>query len=252
MKVRVSIPRLPSWRGAAVGAAWILGTGALMGVAFVASFFFAMRGAQRASEVRVPDMRGETLESAGEIAGTAGLAVEVVEQRHDPAMASGRVLQQVPPPNASVRRGRRVKVILSLGGQVLEVPDLSGETSRTVAIELRRRGLAVGDEVRVWSDAGPPGTILGQIPPPASPAVPSTRVHRLVSQGPRPRAWVMPDLAGRPEPTATRWLESAGFRRGTVRRVTMSGVDSGTIVGQSPPAGYPIRAREIVELTVVR
>lgn len=243
---------MPPIRRILGAATWIFATVAIMGVAFVASFFFAMRGEQRASEVAVPDLRGLTLAAAGELAESVSLIVDVVEQRHDPAVASGRVLQQVPRPLASVRRGRRVKLIISLGGKVLEVPDLTRETSRTVAIELRRQGFAPGDEVRVFSRQFEKGRIISQAPPPLSPAVPNTRVHRLVSSGARPKVWVMPDFAGLSEGAVTRWLNDGGFRRGAVRRVTMSGFAPGTIVGQSPLSGHPIRSRDIVELTVVR
>jgi len=245
------MPTLPPMRRVLAAAAWGIATATLMGIAFVMAFFYSMRGDQRATETRVPDLRGLTLEAAGEMAGSVSLITEVVDQRHDPAVASGRILQQVPPPDSSVRRGRRIKLIVSLGGQVLEVPDLTHETSRTMTIELRRQGLVAGDEVRVFSSKVETGRIISQVPPPLSPAVPNTRIHRLVSSGSRPIVWVMPDLTGESQATASRWLDAAGFRRGAVRRVTMSGLEPGTVIGQSPLSGHPIRARDIVELTIV-
>jgi beta-lactam-binding protein with PASTA domain len=60
----------------------------------------------------------------------------------------------------------------------------------------------------------------------------------------------MPDLTGRERDEVERWIETAGFRRGEVRRVPASGRLPGTVVAQAPLAGYPVRAKEIVELAI--
>ncbi len=65
-------------------------------------------------------------------------------------------------------------------------------------------------------------------------------------------AWVMPDLEGRTIRIVEEWIARSGFRKGPVRRIRSSRVPSGTVVGQFPLAGYPIRARDVVELTVAR
>jgi len=163
----------------------------------------------------------------------------------------GRVLAQVPPAGASVRRGRKIKLVLSLGGRVLRVPDLVGHAARAVAIELRRDGFTPGFEVRIPASDVPVGRVLAQVPPADTPAVPNTRVHRLVSAGPARTAWVMPDLIGLSRRRAEQWAGQAGFRT-SVRRIERSGFSVGAVVGQFPLAGYPIRSNEVVELTVVK
>jgi hypothetical protein len=60
----------------------------------------------------------------------------------------------------------------------------------------------------------------------------------------------MPDLVGVPRATAERFIESSGFRRGSVQRIRAKGAASGTIVRHMPRAGYPVRARDIVDLVV--
>jgi len=109
-----------------------------------------------------------------------------------------------------------------------------------------------GDEARIYDRDTPSGLVIAQVPPSETPAVPSTRVHRLVSDGPAPPTWVMPDLTGLSREAAERWLAGAGFRRGAVRRVRMGARPAGTVVGQLPLAGYPVRSKEVVELSVAR
>jgi len=238
-------------RRVAIATLWIVAGGGLMVFVFGLSFYLAMRVEMRSTEVKVPELAGMTLEAAHTAAEAVDLVPLVVDQRHDPAVPSGRVLQQVPPAGISVRRGRKVKLVLSLGGKVLQVPALVGQSSRAVEIELRQRGFVPGYEVRLPSMAAPSGTVLAQVPPSDTPAVPNTRVHRLVSSGPPRRAWVMPDLSGLRRDEAERWVSASGFRV-AVRRVPTRGRTSGRVVGQLPLAGYPIHRNDIVELTVAR
>lgn len=237
-------------RSALIGAAWVFGGGALVAAVFLFSFYTAMRVEMRSTEVVVPPLVGLTVEDAQREAVPAGLVLQVVDQRNDPRVASGHILEQMPHPGSSVRRGRKVKLVLSLGGKVLEVPDLVGHAARAVAIELRQEGFLPGDEARVRTPDVPEGRIVAQVPPAKASAVPSSRVHRLVSDGPPELTWVMPDLTGRTREQAESWIETAGFRRGAVRRVAALGRSPGTVVSQLPLAGYPIRSREIVELAI--
>ena len=233
-------------------ALWTFGGGALVLFVFAFSFHLSMKVEMRSTEVVVPDLTGLPLDEASGVVEPLGLVLDVVDQRHDPAVASGRILQQQPPGGSSVRRGRKLKLVLSLGGKILAVPNLLGKADRAVEIELRRDGFAPGDEARVFSHEVAAGRILAQVPPAGSPAVPNARVHRLVSRGAPQSAWVMPDLTGLRRRAAERWIESSGFRRGPVRKIDSRRRASGTVVGQLPLAGHPIHRNDIVELTVVR
>ncbi len=231
---------------------WIFGGGALIGFTFAGCFYMSMKSEMRSTEVVVPDLRGLKQVDASQQVENLGLQLQVVDQRHDPDIASGRILQQEPPGGATVRRGRRLKLVLSLGGKTLTVPDLVGKANRAVQIELRRDGFSPGDVARIAAPGQSTGRILAQVPPAGSPGVPNTRVHRLVSDGPPAPRWVMPDLTGRSRRSVERWLDRVGLRYGRARQVSMRNRAPGTIIGQFPLAGHPIEARDVVELTVAR
>ncbi len=244
LKQRLSLKRVAS------AALWVVGGGTVVLTVFVVSFFLAMRAEMRSSQVDVPDLSGLTLDSAGEKVAALHLVLVVVDQRNDPRVPTGRVIEQTPRPGANVRRGRKMKVILSLGGRVLEVPDLIGHAARAVAIELRQEPFTPGDEARVASYDREVGKVIAQVPAAGTRVVPNSRVHRLVSDGPPPATWIMPDLTGRTRDDAERWIKLCGFRRGAVRRVDEPDRPPGTVVAQLPLAGYPIRSKDIVELAV--
>jgi len=233
-------------------ALWVIGGGALVAGVFVLSFVLAMKSEMQSTQVTVPDLGSLTLDEAAREADPLELRLEVVDRKHHVTVSSGRILQQEPAPGASVRRGRKIKLVVSLGGEVLEVPSLVGQADRAVEIELRRDGFAPGDEARIHSSAASNGRVLAQVPPAGSPTVPNTRIHRLVSVGERTPSWVMPDLTGLSRTAAERWIQVCGFRRGSVRRVPARGRPSGTVVGQLPLPGYPVRSRQIVELSIAR
>jgi len=255
MRIRVTIssPRMSQEpRKLLVVAAWILGSGTLVAAVFGLTFYLSIQSTMRSNEVTVPDLTALDLESASNEVRPMELQLQVVDQRHDPAVPSGKVLEQMPRAGSSVRRGRKVKLVLSLGGEVLDVPDLIGHAARAVEIELRQEGFVPGDEARVHAGGTQSGIVIGQVPPPATPAVPNTRVHRLVSDGPPVATWVMPDLTGLSRGDAERWIARSGLRRGAVRRVRMVGRPANAVVGQLPLPGYPVRERDVVELTLAR
>jgi serine/threonine-protein kinase len=245
-------PRGSGWKRAGRLAAWVLGVPAAALLVAGVSFLVAMRFGGGSSEVTVPDLAGTSENEASRIASSRGLNVEVVERRNDPSMGSGRVLQQDPPAGAAVRHGRRIRVVLSLGGRVVHVPDLVGRLARQAEMQARREGILPGDEAHAYSDSVPAGVVLAQVPPGATPAVPGERIHRLVSDGPERRAWVMPDLTGRSLGDVQQWIDRFGLRRGPVRRVQAPGAPSETVVGQAPLAGHPISPRGVVEITLAQ
>lgn len=255
MKYRLVILKPAFWqriRRPAIIALWFLGGGGLVLAMFCFSFYLAMRVEMRSTEVEVPDLSGLDMESAEKLAEPLELVLQQVDQRHDPAVPSGQILQQMPPPGSSVRRGRKIKLVLSLGGEVLNVPDIVGDADRAVEIRLRQEGFMPGDEARVYTLADEPGRVIAQVPPAGTPAVPKTRIHRLVSDGAAVPIWVMPDLSGLTRRQAEEWIAKAGFRQGAVRQVRIGGHREGTVVGQLPLAGYPVRSNDVVELSVAR
>jgi serine/threonine-protein kinase len=231
-------------------AAWIFVGGAVLAVVFVGTFYVGMRMEMRSTEVAVPDLVGLALDEARERAAPHALALEVVDERNDPSVPSGAILEQMPAAGVVVRQGRKVKLVMSLGDRVLRVPGVVGEGARAVTMELRQDGFLAGDEARAPSWIVPSGRIAAQVPPPDAPAVPGTRIHRLVSLGPTPAVWVMPELIGLDRASAEGWIEASGFRMGSVRRVPSGRRAAGTVVGQLPLPGYPVRSKDVIELTV--
>lgn len=239
-------------RRATAAGAWIVLAAALVLVAGGGAFWVATHLGRREATSVVPELVGLGADEAARAAERAGVVLEVVDERNDPSVPSGAVLAQDPAAGSRVRGGRKVRVVRSLGGARIDVPSLLGAPAREAEFRIRQQGLSPGDESRTFARRAPAGSVLAQVPAPGTIAGSDTRVHRLVSDGPVPARWVMPDLTGLALPRVEAWLETCGLRRGTVRRVPSDAGPAGTVVGQLPPSGHPIAARGIVELTVAQ
>ncbi len=98
--------------------------------------------------------------------------------------------------NASIRRGRRVLVVVSAGPAVGTVPDLAGLSRRQADMTLARESFRPGRLVRLHRDDVAAPTVVFQFPPPGSSQRREATVDLVVAEPGLPPAWRMPDLRG--------------------------------------------------------
>ena len=235
-------------------AGFLLKAGLLLAVAGVIaalSLWHTVDSQFRASEVKVPDVRGLTLDEATSLLARSELGLFVEARRPHESVAPGLVTYQDPVPGASTRKQRMVKVTLSAGQQLATVPKLVGRTRREATIELRTEHVTLGQVLQV-SAMAPADEVLAQSPAGGAPLEEGGRVDLLVSAGPRRRAWVMPDLRGRPASTAREALAMAGLRIASEREQYEPGVAPGFVRGQDPLPGTRVLREAGVSLTVSR
>ena len=123
--------------------------------------------------VEVPDVTGRTEQEARDALTGAGLLVEVSPDRvFDDAVPEGAVVSQSPGP-AQVERGTTVRLVLSKGPELVEVPDVVGRQFSSAEEELTELGLTVvRDDVR----GGFFGTVREQSVEPGTEVAPGTEV----------------------------------------------------------------------------
>jgi beta-lactam-binding protein with PASTA domain len=63
-----------------------------------------------------------------------------------------------------------------------------------------------------------------------------------------PKAFVMPDVIGQPIETVSSFLKEAGLRVSSSQPIDYPGIAPGTVVKQSPPAGYKVSANSPISL----
>ena len=227
---------------------------ALIGIALVAtlatSALFTMRVVLDSRDVAVPALTGRTLREAEALVAPRGLALRIEGRRHDSGVPADRVVTQEPPPGATLKAHRAVRLWMSLGPKRVSVPRVEGESIRTARAALEQAGVPLARAIEV-RDAAPEGTVLVQRPPPGEADIGEDGASLLVSRG-RDLGYVMPDLIGRDARSVLDALERAGLKVTDVRYRSYPGVAPGIVLRQSPPAGQRVSARAALSLDVSR
>jgi len=226
-------------------------------LAFLAVFFlsaiFASRFVQRGDFVSVPDLAGRTVaEAAAELAAKRLILKETGVEYSD-KFELGRIMFQDPPAGARLRVNRNIRVVVSGGTEMIEVPQLAGRSLEAAVKVLAETGLQRGQVSHIHTPQHPAGRIIAQEPAPGGPAVRrSSAIDLLVSQGELEAKYVMPDLIERPAAATIARLNGLGFRVTDIRYSYYPGHDSGIIIDQFPRAGYSVSKRSLISLEVSR
>lgn len=133
--------------------------------------------------VRVPDVVGYREEEAQAILEGIGLKMEVSGHTHHPTIPIFAVVGQSVRPGEPVPLDTAISVVLSQGPELIEVPDVVGQSFGAAETRLRDQGLVV-QRFDDWS-MEPAGTVLGQDPPAGSLVNDRSVVLLTVSQGTR-------------------------------------------------------------------
>ncbi len=224
---------------------------------FLAVFFLsailASRFVQRGDFVSVPDLTGKTVAEAGsELAGRR-LTLQESGTEFSDRFERDRIMLQDPPAGSRIRVNRNIKVVVSGGSEMVEVPQLAGRSLEAAVKVLAEIGLQKGLVSQIHTPQYAAGRIIAQEPAPGSPSVRrNSAIDLLVSEGEIELKYVMPDLIERPAVSTIARLNGLGFRVADIRYSYYPGHDPGIIINQFPRAGYSVSKRSLISLEVSR
>ncbi len=202
--------------------------------------------------ISVPEVRAQNVNEALLSLYEAGFSTTPMAVTS--ARPAGEVLEVSPAVGTPLRPGRTLSVRYALpAGRAPErVPVVTAMTLVRAETVLREAGFSVGNVARSYSDAEA-GTVISQAPFGDTLAARGSRVELLVSDGPRGKLTLLPDLTGLSEEDALRLAEAAGFAREEVglERTPGNGAAAGTVLAQNitPFTGVP-QGRARLRLTV--
>jgi eukaryotic-like serine/threonine-protein kinase len=239
----------------------------LMTVALI-SALTAMRLAIHGREVSIPKLVGMSPFEAERASSASGLQVVIERQFYSPDVPEGRIMTQMPPPGTKVRRGWSIRVAQSLGPQRVAIPDVTGGSERVAELNIQRRGLSLGSIAHVSLPDAPLDQVMSQSPPANASGVSAPKISVLVSDGPVPATYVMPNFTGQLLGTATLALQDAHIKVGKVSVLPLAPLPgepqatpvaasatseanaASMIVTQSPAPGQKIEAGSAVNFEV--
>lgn len=212
--------------------------------ALVASTLTTMGIMHRTQDVTVPDLSHKSVESARSVLRVKRLRIEISEYRYDKRIAANKILEQDPKPDTTVASGQAIQVVVSRGSQTLETPDVAGLTLTEAAGQFVNLSLNLGRVTRIYTTLEEKNRVLDQYPEAGTRSNHGDNVDLLVSRGPRPIWFIMPNLKGWHIDDAAGVLKVMGLELREVKRQLDDNCPTGMILEQTPPTGVPIRAQD--------
>ena len=201
-------------------------------------------------EVRVPDFTGKTLEEATILADKAHVRLDTPDRRHDDAVPPNYVISQRPAAYEKVKMNSKVTLVVSLGKETVEVPDLKGMDLRQALLELERLELKPGAQSRDYSDEVEVNQVASQSPVAGVQVGKGTPVEIVLSDGPEPLLITMQDFRGMNMAQAESLLTVLGLVKGRITEEVREGTEPGIIVSQQPEPGQLVTLGSAVDFVV--
>jgi len=223
---------------------WIIGIALVLALGLGAAW--ALGAFERAPTVVVPSVVGLTLEEASEVLAEADLTVGPIEERTSDEYEAGLVIEQSPEEGSDAPEGSEVMLVISLGPDVSEVPDLVGMTESDALRIVRQAGFEI-DIQREYNSDVPDGQVFRQSPEAGEMAPPETVITIVVSRG--TQLVRVPDVVGKSRGDATSELQDAGFKVNVTDEFSDT-VAKNRVISQSPEGGVSLDAGATVTIRV--
>lgn len=198
--------------------------------------------------VEVPNVLGEDPKNAQEFLAASGFTVREGKRVHSATVRQGLVAATNPAPGSPLGKGGIVVVSVSLGPDLVQVPNIVAMTEDDARKLLAHLGLKLAVNSQVAVSNIPANVILSQEPSERSTLAPGSTVMVDVSAG--PAAIEVPQVVGMTLDAARTALEGAGLAVGSVVQAAMPDQPPGTVVSQTPGSFARVSAGTAVDLVV--
>jgi len=199
--------------------------------------FVTVRLTARGTPVTVPNFIGMDPKQVRQEVMARGLEMTVAGEIWNEQYPAGCVVAQLPAPDTKVKRGRRVKLTISLGSEIIEVPRLNGMPRMEAEFLVKSLGLSL-EEVDSTPSPSAKRTVIAQNPQAGTKVARGSGVSILLSDGPAETAFTIPDFTGEPTRKALARLRELGLKIADVSYVTSTTVTESTVIEQIPAAGF--------------
>ena len=217
---------------------------AMFGVSVYESYF------KIPDEVEVPAISGKDLTEANLMLEKVGLRLAIRESRHTNKFAERTIISQDPGPGRRVRKNREILAVVSMGPELVDVPDLKGKSLREARMILSNSRLRLGKVTFKEEKSGEPEQILEQNPAGGERVSKGGVVDLQVQKGSGNAMTEVPSWEGLYVYRIDELLTRSHLELGSVIWVFSDFVPKGEVVGQSPRKGQKVAFRSQIELEV--
>jgi serine/threonine-protein kinase len=223
-----------------------------VGIAGVSTYLTLAIFLKASDKVTVPNLVGKHVVPALELLSDLSLNIKVSRSEYSNDVPRHYVIRQEPQPGIEVKKGRDVRLVLSHGSLTLFAPNLKGLSIQEARIALEEIGLCSGDVVVTYSAQFSNDVVMAQFPGAGTQTERDRCVNILVSGGPRPREYAMPDLSGMLLEDAILLMDTCKLRIGSITKRKDRVYRPDEIVYQEPAPGHRVEENEVVNLVINR
>ncbi len=229
-----------------------IGIGIALALLLMALGYFGFSMAQRAlkvPEAEVPKIVGMTLEEAEEELAKSNLKLEVEETVFDDEVEEGRIISQDPEEGTKVKVENPIRVVVSGGQEMVEVPQVTNEDLKTAQLMLEKEGLQVGQVKEEYSSEVQENKVIRQTPEAGESVVTNTIVDLVISKGKEPEKILLENYEGQKRDEVVKTLSLYNLET-TIKEVESYEYEAGIVISQSPKKGTILTEGDKVTLTV--
>ena len=223
-----------------------------IGVAGITSYFTLSFIIKSEDTVIVPDFVGKDVVYVLESLTELGLNTKVKGSEYNADVPKNYIIFQEPKAGSEIKKGRDVKIIFSKGPQMIPMPNLAGLSLQQARLIFEEQDLCRGSLSTVFDIGTDKDTVIAQSPPSGATVRRGSCVDLLVSEGPRPTAYKMPNLSGLQLEDALLTIERYHLPHGEIKTQIEKGKSKNSVLEQEPPAGYRVIEGDEVNLVINR
>jgi serine/threonine-protein kinase len=190
----------------------------------------------------IPDVHDQSQQDAQAALAKFPFQISVVQQVSD-SVPTGNVIGTDPSAGSQVKRGQTVRLLVSSGPAIIEVPDVTGQSQGDATQTLTNASFKVAVRQEISDDVDP-GTVIGQQPAGNDHAAKFSTVTITVAQG---SLITIPAVSGDVGAAKTE-LQSLGLKVKVHKRF---GGLLGRLVDMSPSPGTQVHRGDTVNLDVI-
>lgn len=228
---------------AGITAAFVLVTGI-----FIATMFYLNNPFEKVADILVPDLMGLKYDAVRDAEMYKNFIIEVEETDFNELYGEGEIFYQSPKAGKNVKVNSKIKVKVSTGQKVIEVPNVIGMEETLAYGRLVERDLKYSKST-IFSNTTPAGMVVATEPGPGSKVGAGAEIKLQISMGPENAFVPVPDLKGMTKEQAASALEELGLQLGGVTYV-ISAEQEGMIVSQDPSFGNEIAVGTYVNVNI--
>lgn len=191
-------------------------------------------------DVVVPSIMGMNVDDAKAMLKEYGLGLRVVHETNSDQPVN-TIVRQSPEANRKVKMGREIEVHISVGMEIVEVPDLLMLSEREAELRIVQNGLELGSVSTEYRPDMTPNLVVDQEPAAGARVQRGTRVSLVFSTGAAPVAMVeVPDFSGVPLSEAIERVKELGLVLGETFAEVDNRFQPGQVTDQAPSPGTEV------------